>query len=103
MAGMLTHYDRRDAADRAAVGEAAFALCRAQRAQPGITSSRFFWAGADRIAMLAEAESMTVFDEPPQPELAKAVFDLADVARQTDTERWIDPRSGQEAYQTAGR
>lgn len=103
MAVMLTKWERRDGTDREAFGNAAFALCRAQRARPGVTRCRFFWTNSDEVAVLAEAESAQVFGEAPHPEMTSALFGLADIARQTATERWIDPRDGMAAYRAAGR
>lgn len=103
MAVNLTKFERRDGASREAVGTAALELCRRQRQVAGVTASRFFWTSADDIAVLTEAESAHAFDDAPKPELAAALFDLADLARQTDNERWIDPRDGISAHQTAGR
>jgi hypothetical protein len=100
---LVSKFQRRDSADRAAVGVAAFQLCKTQRAVPGITASRFFWTSADDIAILVEAESAVAFDEAPKPELAAAMFSLADLAQQTASERWIDPRDGMSTYQIAGR
>ena len=103
MAGMVSHWERRDGSSREALGEAAFALCRASRQMDGVRSSRFFWTTPDEIAILTEAEHMADFDQPAKPDQAVAVFALADLARETSTERWIDPRDGQETYQIAGR
>jgi hypothetical protein len=97
MAVMLTKWERREDADRDAFGNAAFVLCREQRARPGVTGCRFFWTSPDEVAVLAEAESAQVFDEPPQPELTRALFGLADIlpARQR--------RSGGSTRATASR
>lgn len=103
MAIAMMKFERRDTADRAALATAAFQLCREQRAVPGVTGSRFFWTSADDIAILVEAESAHAFDEAPKPELASALFTLADLAKQTSSERWVDPRDGMTAYQVAGR
>ncbi len=103
MAVTLTKWERREGTDREELGNAAFVLCREQRARPGVTGCRFFWTNPDEVAVLAEAESAQVFDEPPKPEMTRALFHLSDLARQTVTERWIDPRDGMEAYRTAGR
>ena len=103
MAVMLSKFQRRDTADRVALGTAAFELCKQQRAVPGVTASRFFWTSADDIAILAEAESPLAFDEPMKPELATAVFRLADLALQTANERWTDPREGVSVHTRAGR
>jgi hypothetical protein len=49
------------------------------------------------------ADSPHFFDDEPKPEVAKALFAVADLARGISTERWIDPRDGEAAYRTAGR
>lgn len=103
MAGIVTYWDRRDRADRAALGEAALSFCRATRQQDGVQACRFFWTGPDQVVVLTEAEAMADLDQPPKPDQAQALFGLADLARQTATERWLDPRAGQEAYRVAGR
>jgi len=103
MAGLVTHWERRDGADREALGKAAFDLCRATRQRDGIRSSRYFWTGPDQIAMLTEADTMADFEQPAKPDQAMAIFALADLARETSVERWIDPRAGMEAYNVAGR
>lgn len=103
MAAQLTSWERRGPAERAEFGTRAFELCRAMRAQDGVTNCRFFWTGPDSIVVLTEAESQHVLDDPPKPEVAQALFTLADLGRQTATQRWIDPRDGQDAYTIAGR
>ena len=103
MAVMVTKFERRDSADRVALGTAALAMCRAQRAVPGVTASRFFWTSADGIAFLVEAESALSFDEPMKPELAAAVFAVSDLATMTASERWTDPRDGLAVHTRAGR
>jgi len=103
MTAELYHWERRDRVDRNEYGEAAFRFCRASRAQDGVVACRFFWVSPDRIAILREAESPHTFDDAPKPEVAKALFDLADLAVNVGYERWLDPRNGQSAYATAGR
>ncbi len=103
MAFLLQHCDRRDTADRAQFGEAAYGLCRALRGSDGIRNARFYWVNADRIVILTEAESMADFDRPPKPDAASALFRLADLARFTDEERWFDPGVGEDTYRMAGR
>jgi hypothetical protein len=103
MAGLVTHWERRDGADREALGQAAFALCRATRQVDGVKSSRFFWTGPDQVVILSEANTMADFDQASKPDQAEAIFALSDLARATATERWIDPRDGTEAYRVAGR
>jgi hypothetical protein len=100
---MLTKWKRREDSDREALGNAAFVFCREQAGEAGVSSCRFFWTNSDEVAVLAESESAQVFDEPPKPEMTRALFGLADIARQTATERWIDPRDGMAAYRAAGR
>ncbi len=101
MAVAFSRWDRRDDAERGAMAIAALAYCRTAKAA-GIRA-RFYWTGADSIAIIAEADSAGAFDAPPTAELAKAVFVLGDLARETAQERWISPRTGADAYQAAGR
>lgn len=101
MAIAFTRWDRRDSADRAALGLAALAYCRA--AKDAGVRARFYWSGADSIVILNEAEAPGALDQTPTTDVAKTLFDLADLAHQTAQERWIDPRSGTAAYQAAGR
>ena len=103
MAIRATHWRRRDGADREAFGSAAYDFCRASRTVQGMNNSRFYWTDTDTLVILGDAESAEVFDRPGTPEIGKAVFVLADLAQQIRDERWVDPRSGQEAYRQAGR
>ncbi len=103
MAITVGHWERRDSADRDAFGTAALQFCRAMKARGGVQSCRFFWTSPDAIAILTEAESARVFDEPPTRETAQALFALDDLARATGLERWLDPRDGTETYRLAGR
>ncbi len=68
-----------------------------------MNNCRFYWTNTDTVVILRDAESPEVFDRPGTPELGKAVFALADLAHQIRDERWVEPRSGQEAYRQAGR
>lgn len=103
MAIMVGRWERRDNADREALGSAALAYCRAVKAREGMRGSRFFWLSADRIVVQTEADSAQAFDQPADVDTAKALFALSDLARAVDTERWMDPRAGQAAYRSAGR
>ena len=102
MAIATVRFDRRDSADRGALGIAAVDYCRAVRKQFG-GSCRFFWTGPDSIVILSEMESQQAFDQAPDASTSKAFFALADLARQTSQERWLDPRDGLTAYSAAGR
>jgi len=102
MAAMYSRWDRRDGADRALLATAAFELCRASR-QQGARSCRFYWVNADTVVILTEADDQHLFDDEPKPELAQAMFNLSDLARITQTERWMDPRVGEANYRIAGR
>ena len=103
MALRATYWERRDGADRNALGNTAYDFCRASRGVEGMRHCRFYWPNADTIVVLADAESAEVFDRPGTPELGKAAFVLADLARQVRDERWVEPREGVEAYRRAGR
>jgi hypothetical protein len=103
MAIIVGRWERRDGADLDAFGSAALAYCQAIRARDGVRTSRFFWTSPDQIVVQTEADSQQVFDQPPDATAAKALFALSDLARTSDTERWMDPRDGQRAYRSAGR
>ena len=103
MAILITNWDRRDATDRIALGEAALAWCKQARQVDGMRSARFYWDGFDAVTFICEADSMAVFDAPPKPEFAMATFAMADIARATSTQRLFDPRDGVAAYQAADR
>ncbi len=102
MAAKVDHYDRRDGADREALGRAALTYCRVIRAQPGITNSNFYWSSADAVAVVTFGESAAALEPGPKPEMAKAVFGLADVARRTGSEHWTEARDGEAAYRMRG-
>ncbi len=103
MAIMVIHWERRDNADRGALGSAALDFCRASRTVEGMRDCRFYWANADTVVVQADAESTEVFYRPTTPPVARALFALADLARQTSDERWMEPGMGQETYRAAGR
>ncbi len=103
MAIQIGHWERRDGADREALGRAALDYCRATRAVDGMRNSRFYWAGTDSIVIQSDAESFEVFDRPASAASAKAVFAMADLARPVMSERWTEPGQGEEVYRRAGR
>jgi len=103
MAITVGRWERRDSADREAFGAAALKFCRTLKAREGVRGCRFFWTSSDAIAILSEAESLRVLDEPPTQDMAQALFALDDLARPTGLERWMDPRDGTEVYRLAGR
>ena len=102
MAIQLIIFERRDNTDRAELGIAALNMCRATRKLEGITSSRFFYQGADTLIMLTEGED-SALDAQIDAERAKAIYNLTDLARMTKNWRLIDPKTGMEYYQLAGR
>lgn len=103
MAILISRYERRDAADRDAMGRAALELCRACRAVEGYRSMRFYWTSADGIAFISDAESQEVFDRPGTPDVLRAAFALSDLARNVGSERWTSAGEGEAAFRGAGR
>jgi hypothetical protein len=97
----VTHFERRDAADREDLGKTAFALTQALKAGDGVNSARFYWADADTIAIMVDTDTQS--DTPPSADAARAMFALSDLARQTRNERWLDPGTGERTYRSAGR
>jgi hypothetical protein len=97
----VTHWERRSEADREALGKSALTLTQAMRAG-GASGSRFYWAGPDTVVVQTDVGEQ-VSEGPPSPEAAEALFAMSDLASQTRRELWIDPRSGEQAYRSAGR
>ncbi len=96
-------WERRDTADRNALGKAALDVCRANRAVEGVRGSRFFWASTDHIVTMTEAESADVLNRPATADQARTIFALSDVARPVSNERWADARAGEDTFHRAGR
>jgi hypothetical protein len=103
MAMQVSWWERRDAADRDALGRAALAHCRALRRSEGMRSARFYWLGPDALVLLEEVESLDIPSEGMAPDQAQTFFALADLARQTRYERWQDPGRGEAFYRLARR
>lgn len=98
----VAYFERRDGADRAALGQAAFDLCRSQRIMDGVEESRFYWAGPDQVVIQTRTSKHVDWTRP-DPKVATSQFALADLARQVRMEEWMDPRLGEENYRRAGR
>jgi hypothetical protein len=98
----ISHWERRDSTDRVALANAALDVCRANKAVEGSRGCRFYWGG-DAVVLVWEAEDTRVFDTPLSPERARANFTLTDLARNVGSERWMEPRVGEESYRLAGR
>lgn len=103
MAMEVSWWERRDPADRDALGQAALAHCRALRATAGLRSARFFWLGPDTLVLVEDVESLDVPSEELEQEHSRTFFALADLARQTRRERWQDPGQGESFYRLADR
>jgi hypothetical protein len=103
MAMQVSWWERRDAADRDALGRAALAHCRALRTREGMQGARFYWLGPDAVVLVEEVESLDIPSEGMAPDQAQTFFALADLARQTRDERWQDPGSGEAFYRLARR
>ena len=74
-------------------------LCAARSRDPGVNDSSFYWIDPNEIAVITDAEP-GAWGPGSGAELsaraAKAIFGLADLARNTSTETWADARSGEE-------
>ena len=97
-------FERFPTADRNALAMAALEWCRAAREHDGVNDSRFYWIDPNEIAVVTDAEP-GAWGSGSRAELsaraAKAVFALADLARNTGTEAWADARSGAEMFDRA--
>ncbi len=100
---VVTKWDRRDSASREELGAAALRLCQASKARDSVTSSRFYWATADQIAIVNGTEDLSAYWSPPGPGLGAAIFALSDLASQSSSEQWADARTGEATYRESGR
>ena len=99
----VSHWRRRDNADREILGKSALEVCRALRSADGFTDARFYWAGPDEIVVQATAASGEAFGREYAPDVARVFYALADSAYQTSREWWIEPARGEANYRSAGR
>lgn len=98
----VAYWERRDSADREALGQAALDVCRAQKLMDGVEDSRFYWLDPDKIVVQARTSKVVDWGRP-DPKLAAGFFRLADLARQIRIEEWMDPAMGEDNYRRAGR
>ena len=103
MALEVSWWERRDPADRDALGRAALDHGRTLRQTAGMCAARFDWLGPDTLVLFEDVESLDVPSEAMGTDQARTFFALADLARRTRYERWQDPGSGQAFYQLADR
>jgi hypothetical protein len=97
----VSKYERRDNAPRNELGKAALEACRAAREVPGVINSLYYWVNADEIAIMTNAEPGAWgpgSGHEPLVRGTKAMFGLADLARNTSYEAWADARSGTDTY-----
>lgn len=97
----MSRWERREGADRDQLGRAALAYCRALRGSDGVHGARFYWANPDALVVLTEAESAAVLYRQASPEVARATFALADLARQTGAETLFDAKAAEAMYRAA--
>lgn len=92
----VSHWEARDYASGGAdLGFAALAVCRALRGAPGVKSATYWVQGFGRLVVLAETEPGTDLAAlNADPGVAKASLAFAELARNTDTQSWMDPRAG---------
>jgi hypothetical protein len=97
----VSKFERYPTADRNALAAAALEWCRAARAADGVNDSRFYWIDPNEIAIVTDAEPGAWgagSNAQPTARAAKAIFALADLARNTSTETWGDAKAGAEMF-----
>lgn len=94
--------ERRDSADRDEFARSALAYCRAVRHMEGVDDCRFYWKPVDQVVIIAQGASADAWNTS-SPELAAATFDLYDHGRAVGYEQWLDAKTGEEIYRSAGR
>lgn len=98
----LWHVERRDTADRDEFAQAALSFCRAVRGLEGVSDCRFFWKPFDVIVVLAEGETAAAW-RVNDTGLAAASFALFDLGKATGYEEWLDAKTSEQLYRSAGR
>ena len=101
----LQIWERRDSGKREIMANTALELCRITRKMQGITSARYYWSGSEDIVFIVEGDT-DAFNTTPEKvpaDYAKFGFILADHARQTLIKRLMDPKTGAQNYNKAGR
>ena len=100
----LTIYERRDNTDIAALGDAAFELCRACKKLEGVETAKFYWYSTDTVVIWVEGENTDPFAAEFQnnPETTLAAYKMGELAKIHLMWRLMDPAAGQASYKTAG-
>jgi hypothetical protein len=100
----VSKFERYSGANRDQLGIAALEWCRSARESEGVNSSRYYWIDPNQIAIVIDAEPGTWgtgSGAQPTARYIKAMFSLADLARNTSTETWADARAGSDVRQLA--
>jgi hypothetical protein len=86
--------------------QTALELCRAAREQSGINHSRYYWASPNEIVIMTDAEPGAWGPgsaNEPSPRTARAMYGMADLARGTMFETWVDARAGQANFELTNK
>ena len=86
--------------------QTALELCRAAREQSGVNHSRYYWAGPNEIVIMTDAEPGAWGPgsaNEPSPRTARAMYGMADLARGTMFETWVDARAGQANFELTNK
>ena len=98
----ISKFEMHSGADRNQFGNAAFNLCKAARATPGVVDAKYYWVNANCIGFIIDADPGAWGPgSASTAETAKASFALADVSSQTSNEHWMGAREGTENYNLA--
>jgi len=101
----VTKFERYPGADRDQLGVAALEWCRSARESEGVNGSKYYWLDPNQIVIVTDAEPGAWgpgADAQPNARFVKAMFSLADLARNTSSETWADARSGSDVRHIAG-
>ncbi len=101
----VSRFERFSGADRDQLGVAALEWCRSARESEGVNSSKYYWIDPNQIAIVTDAEPGAWgpgSNAQPNTRYVKAMFSLADLARNTSSETWADARAGMNVRQIAG-
>ncbi len=93
----------RDGSDLSEVGLAALAFRRAQRGRTQVDDAKYYWAHPGEIWILVEGQEELVLTSNQTSESYAALYDLNELAVQSESVLLSDARSGVSTYEAAGR
>ena len=98
----VSKFEMHSGADRNAFGNAAYAVCKAAKASPGVSDAKYFWINPNLIALMVDADPAAWGPgAQPSADAMKASFSLSDLSTQVANETWMSAGAGTENFNLA--